>query len=168
MSRLLVGVTAVILATAAGCSSRTPPPKAPIHIRGAVVVSFLGSNPSPSATFPIAQQAADTTNSSPPDPGSPPVGDACAGTGDYSDIVAGTALVLADQNGNTLGTGVLRAGVVAVKPATADTAICSFAFDVTVSAYESSYTVTIAHRPARIFDVGTTTTGDSYLTALIG
>lgn len=61
----------------------------------------------------------------------------------YTDISAGTAVTIGDQTGQTIGIGALGPGKL-----TGDGAqrICQFAFNVTVPAGKTTYTVTISHR----------------------
>jgi hypothetical protein len=75
-------------------------------------------------------------------------GDACESSGGYTDITAGTAVVVGNGTGQTIGTGGLQAGIEANVDDTLGTPAgnCVFQFAVTVPAGESAYTVTISHR----------------------
>lgn len=72
-------------------------------------------------------------------------GDACSGSGGYSDITAGTAVTIGDQTGKTLAVTSLQAGQFNF-----DGGGCQFTFTAKVPAADS-YTVTISHRGTQVF-----------------
>ena len=80
--------------------------------------------------------------------GTPADGDACQSMGGYNDITTGTAVVVGNGTGQTVGTGALQGGIEANVDDSAGTPLgnCSFQFSVTVPAGEGTYTVTISHR----------------------
>jgi hypothetical protein len=67
-------------------------------------------------------------------------GNGCEGSGGYSDISAGTAVVVGGATGQTVGIGALGPGQ------EDDSSNCVFSFDVAVPSGQSVYTVTISHR----------------------
>lgn len=73
------------------------------------------------------------------------VGDNCQGTGPYSDLTPGTAVIVQDPAGKVVATGQLEPG--------SDTAgVCTEPFTVpSVPDGLSSYSVTISHRGTQVF-----------------
>lgn len=80
-------------------------------------------------------------------------GDACTAGQGYSDISAGTTVVVGGSTGQTLAVGALSAGVERNVDNSLGLAVgdCVFSFDVTVPGGQSAYTVTISHRGTQTF-----------------
>jgi len=80
-------------------------------------------------------------------------GDSCTAGQGYSDISAGTTVVVGGGNGQTLAVGALSAGVETNVDNSLGTPLgdCVFSFDVAVPGGQSAYTVTISHRGTQTF-----------------
>lgn len=107
-----------------------------IAILGIGLSQFAKSNP---AKFTVVGTIALSDTSDPPSIQS--TGSGCAGTGGYSDIAAGTEVVIADGSGATLAIGnVLVTTLISANQ-------CDLAFSVTgVPSGKSFYGVTVSHR----------------------
>lgn len=79
----------------------------------------------------------------------------CQGTGGFSDLTPGTAVLVQDSTGQTLSTGSLRAG-----KRDAASGACLMPFTVTdVKDGLRSYSVTISHRGTQVFTSGNAHSG---------
>ncbi len=141
-------------------SAPTPPwwRRRPLIIGGAVVLAAAGvgigfavnSGPGTIQVHGVLAlgplDAIDTTT------GTPANGDACEATSGYDDISAGTAVVVGNGTGQTIGTGTLSPGIEAHVDDSAGEPLgnCSFQFSVNVPAGEDEYTVTISHRGTQV------------------
>lgn len=80
----------------------------------------------------------------------------CQGTGPYSDISPGVAVLVADPQGHTVATGSLEAGI----QESGDNGPCKLPFDVpNVPLGLASYSVTISHRGTQVVSSAEAHTG---------
>lgn len=124
-------ITAAVL-TVAGCSSSHPtaaPTPTPAATTSAATFTLSG-------TLTLGIGAFWNNNGS------------CTGNTGYSDIAPGTQVVVADQNGQTIGVGKLADGTTQGDGA-AQT--CQFIFGATVPDGATFYAVTVSHRGTQTF-----------------
>jgi hypothetical protein len=87
-------------------------------------------------------------------------GDSCEGTGAYSDLSSGTAVIVANPQGQTVATGTLQAGQSNSTTSSGPADRCTMSFTVpNVPLGLSSYTVTISHRGSQVVSAAEAASG---------
>lgn len=120
----------------------------------AAVLGVFGATTSdPRTTFQLTGSITiiDSSNGEYGDLGIVDDGGGCQGTGAYSDLSSGTAVIVANPQGQTVATGELRTGQSDSATSSGVAGQCTMSFTVpNVPLGLASYTVTISHRGSQV------------------
>jgi len=130
----IAGIAVGIIALTGGFSHAAPPPKPTFTLRGSITLM----DPNANLSYHIAAIRFSGN-------------DSCQGTGPYSDLSAGTAVVVADPQGRTVATGALETGIIDPAQGAYASPSCVMGFSVPdVPDGLSSYSVTVSHRGTQV------------------